>query len=132
MNWREGSASDSWGGDDSYSFEGIVTPYARNTLKAATDYRIPSILQDRLTVGGAVRWQSAIDSIQWDGDLPNIEQGAYAVFDLNASYDVTEQAELTLSVNNVLNEKYFASTGFYNTVIYGDGIGAELMLRARF
>ena len=27
MNWWEGSASDSWGGDDSYSFEGIVTPY---------------------------------------------------------------------------------------------------------
>ncbi len=45
---------------------------------------------------------------------------------------MTEQAVLTLSVNNVLDEKYYASTGFYNTVIYGDGISAELMLRARF
>ena len=27
VNWWEGSASDSWGGDNSYSFEGIVTPY---------------------------------------------------------------------------------------------------------
>ena len=109
----------------------VNTDTPRNTLKAATDYRIPGILQDRLTVGGAVRWQSATDSIQWDGNLPNIEQDAYAVFDVNASYDVTEQAVLTLSVNNVLDEKYYASTGFYNTVIYGDGIGAELMLRLR-
>ena len=68
-----------------------------------------------------MRWQSATDSIQWDGDLPNIEQDAYAVFDVNASYDVTEQTVLTLSVNNVLDEKYFASTGFYNTVIYATG-----------
>ncbi|MBP7001464.1 TonB-dependent siderophore receptor [Amaricoccus sp.] len=104
----------------------------RHTLKAATDYRIAGILDERLTVGGAVRWQSAIDSMPWDGGLPNIEQDAYAVFDLNASYDVTETSVLTLSVNNVLDEKYYASTGFYNTVLYGDGIGAELMLRSRF
>jgi outer membrane receptor for ferric coprogen and ferric-rhodotorulic acid len=108
------------------------TDTPRNTLKAATDYRVPSILQDRLTVGGAVRWQSSIDSMPWDGNLPNIEQDAYAVFDVNASYDVTEQAVLTLSVNNVLDEKYYSSTGFYNTVNYGEGVTAELMLRARF
>jgi outer membrane receptor for ferric coprogen and ferric-rhodotorulic acid len=110
----------------------VNTDTPHHTLKAATDYRIAGVPEDRLTVGGAVRWQSAIDSIPWDGNLPNIEQDAYAVFDLNASYDVTEQTVLTLSVNNVLDEKYYASTGFYNTVIYGDGIAAELMLRARF
>ncbi len=118
-----------WSEDEDGNRVNPETPV--NTLKAATDYRIPSILQDRLTVGGAVRWQSATDSIPWDG-APNIEQDPYAVFDLNASYDVNEQTELTLSVNNVLDEKYYASTGFYNTVIYGDGISAELMLRARF
>ena len=118
-----------WSEDDDGNRVNPETPL--NTLKAATDYRIPSILQDRLTVGGAVRWQSSTDSIVWDGQ-PNIEQDPYAVFDLNASYDISEQAVLTLSVNNVLDEKYYASTGFYNTVIYGDGIGAELMLRARF
>jgi outer-membrane receptor for ferric coprogen and ferric-rhodotorulic acid len=79
-----------------------------------------------------MRLQSATDSIPWDGDLPNIEQDAYAVFDVNTSYDLTEQTVLTLSVNNVLDEKYYASTGFYNMVIYGDGVSAELMLRAGF
>ena len=31
-----------------------------------------------------MRWQSATDSITWDG-APNIEQDAYAIFDVNAS-----------------------------------------------
>ncbi len=107
------------------------TDTPRNTLKAATDYRIAGILDDRLTVGGAVRWQSKTDGIEGYGGL-NIVQDPYAVFDVNASYDVTEDTVLTLSVNNVLDEKYYASTGFYNAVIYGEGLSAELMLRARF
>lgn len=135
-----GAINDRWNASFGYTYatseddEGnaVNTDTPRNTLKAATDYRIAGILQDRLTVGGAMRWQSSIDSIPWNGDLPNIEQDAYAVFDVNASYDVSEQAVVTLSVNNVLDERYYASTGFYNTVNYGDGIAAELMLRARF
>ena len=79
-----------------------------------------------------MRWQSATDSIPWEGGLPNIEQDPYTVFDVNASYDLTEQTVLTLSVNNLFDEQYYASTGFYNTVIYGDGLSTELMLRARF
>jgi outer membrane receptor for ferric coprogen and ferric-rhodotorulic acid len=78
---------------------------------------------------GALAERHRLDPL--DG-APNIEQGPYAVFDLNASYDVNEQTELALSVNNVLDEKYYASTSFYRTVIYGDGISAEMMLRARF
>jgi len=135
-----GAINERWNASLGYTFaysedddgNQVNTDTPRNTLKAATDYRIAGILQDRLTVGGALRWQSATDSIQWDGNLPNVEQDPYAVFDVNASYDLTEQTVLTLSVNNVLDEKYYASTGFYNTVTYGDGIAAELMLRARF
>jgi len=113
-------------GDEAY------TDQPRHTLKAATDYRIAGVLDGRLTVGGAMRWQSATDSIPWEGGLPNIEQDPYTVFDVNASYDLTEQTVLTLSVNNLFDEQYYASTGFYNTVIYGDGLSTELMLRARF
>lgn len=135
-----GAINDRWNASLGYTYaysednEGnqVNTDTPRNTLKVATDYRIAGILQDRLTVGGAMRWQSATDSIPWNGDLPNIEQGAYAVFDVNASYDLTEQTVVTLTVNNVLDERYYASSGFYNTVNYGDGISAELMLRARF
>lgn len=61
------------------------TDKPRNTLKAATDYRIPGILEERLTVGGAVCWQSATDGIpRYDG-LPNVTQEPYAVFDVNVN-----------------------------------------------
>ena len=114
--------------------EELYTDQPRNTLKAATDYRIPGFLQERLTIGGAMRWQSGTESMVFESDFeqPSVPQDPYAVFDLNANYDLTEQTVLTLSVNNVLNEKYYATTGFYDTVVYGEGISAELMLRARF
>lgn len=41
-------------------------------------------------------------------------------------------AELTLSVNNIFNKKYYATTGFYDTVVYGEDRTAELTLRTRF
>jgi outer membrane receptor for ferric coprogen and ferric-rhodotorulic acid len=112
----------------------LYTDQPRNTLKAATDYRVPGILDDRLTVGGAIRAQSGTDSMVFESEIeqPSVHQNPYAVFDVNAQYDLTEDTVLTLSVNNVFDEKYYATTGFYDTVVYGDGISAELMLRARF
>ena len=62
----------------------------------------------------------------------NVHQGSYAVVDLNASYDISDTTELTFSVNNVTNKKYYATTGFYDTVVYGDDRSAELTLRAKF
>ncbi|HMQ92284.1 MAG TPA: TonB-dependent siderophore receptor [Amaricoccus sp.] len=110
----------------------LFTDQPRNTLKLATDYRIPGILDDRLTVGGAMRWQSQTDSIPWEGDLPNIVQDPYAIFDVSGRYDISDDIALQLNVTNVLDEKYYRTTGFYDTVVYGDGLGAELSLRARF
>ena len=137
-----GALSDRWNASLGYTYRYSVdgddtelfTDQPRNTLKAATDYRVPGILDDRLTIGGAIRAQSGTDSMVFESEIeqPSVRQDPYAVFDLNAQYDLTEDTVLTLSVNNVLDEKYYATTGFYDTVVYGDGIGAELMLRARF
>ena len=57
---------------------------------------------------------------------------SYAVFDLNAKYDLNDRTELAFTINNVLNKKYYATTGFYDTVVYGDERSAELTLRAKF
>lgn len=138
-----GALSERWNASLGYTYRyatddddnELQTDQPRNTLKAATDYRIPGFLQDRVTIGGAMRWQSGTESIAFETDdfeQPSVRQDPYAVFDLNATYDVTDQTVLSLSVNNVLDEKYYATTGFYDTVVYGDGIGAELMLRSRF
>ena len=137
-----GALSDRWNASLGYTYRYSVdgddtelfTDQPRNTLKAATDYRVPGILDDRLTIGGALRAQSGTDSMVFESEIeqPSVRQDPYAVFDVNAQYDLTDDTVLTLSVNNVLDEKYYATTGFYDTVVYGDGIGAELMLRARF
>ncbi len=137
-----GAITDRWNVSAGYTFRisedrdgnELYTDQPRHTLKLATDYRPAGIMGDKLTVGGAMRWQSGTDSMDFDSDIeqPNVHQGAYAVFDLNASYDLSDTAELTLSVNNIFNKKYYATTGFYDTVVYGDERSAELMLRTKF
>ncbi|MDO5622813.1 MAG: TonB-dependent siderophore receptor [Paracoccus sp. (in: a-proteobacteria)] len=104
-----------------------------HTLKIATDYRLAAF-DDRMTVGGAMRWQSGTDSMDFTSDIeqPNVHQGSYAVFDLSTSYDIDDETVLTLSVNNIFGKKYYATTGFYDTVVYGEPRTAELTLRKRF
>ncbi len=81
-----------------------------------------------------MRWQSGTDSMDFTSEIeqPNVHQGSYAVFDLNAKYDLNDRTELAFSLNNVLNKKYYATTGFYDTVVYGDERSADLTLRAKF
>lgn len=92
------------------------------------------MLDDRLTVGRALRWQSGTDSLSFASEVEaaNVHQGSHAILDLNASLDLDERTELTLSVNNVFDRKYYATTGFYDTVVYGDGRSAGLTLRKQF
>ncbi|RDD73056.1 TonB-dependent siderophore receptor [Paracoccus versutus] len=136
-----GAINDRWNVSAGYTFRTskdkdgnrFAADQPKHTLKLATDYRLAGMFDDKLTVGGAMRWQSGTDSMDFDSDVNvNVHQGSYAVFDLNASYQVTDRTELTLSVNNILNEKYYATTGFYDTVVYGDERSAELTLRAKF
>lgn len=137
-----GAINDRWNVSGGYTFriskdkDGVelYTDQPRHTLKLATDYRVAGLLDDKLTVGGAMRWQSATESMKFasEVELPSVHQGSYTVFDLNASYELNDKTELSLSVNNILDKKYYATTGFYDTVVYGEGRTAELTLRAKF
>ncbi|WP_313350909.1 TonB-dependent siderophore receptor [Paracoccus sp. (in: a-proteobacteria)] len=137
-----GAINDRWNVSGGYTFRiskdrddvELYTDQPRHTLKLATSYRLANVLDDRLTIGGALRWQSGTDSMKFASDVqqPNVHQASYAVWDFNASYDLTDKMELALSVNNILDKKYYATTGFYGTVVYGEGRNAELVLRARF
>lgn len=106
----------------------------RNTLKLATNYRVPNFLNDRLTVGGAVRWQSDTNSMDFaaGSDVPNVHQGAYTVYDLSLAYEINDRTDVSLYVNNLADKKYYATTGFYDTVVYGQGRTVEVVVRARF
>ncbi len=137
-----GAISDRWNVSASYTYRTSKdkdgnTLYAdqpKHSLKLATDYRVAGVLDDRLTVGGALRWQSGTDSMDFTSDVeqPNVHQGSFAVFDLNGSLRIDARTELTLSVNNLFDKTYYATTGFYDTVVYGEGRTAELAVRTRF
>jgi len=136
-----GAINDRWNVSAGYTFrtsedkdgKDIYTDQPEHTLKLATNYRLAA-LEDRMTVGGAARWQSSTESMDFDADdsVPSVHQDSYAVFDFNVSYDLDARTELTLSVNNIFNKKYYATTGFYDTVVYGEGRRAEIALRKRF
>lgn len=88
--------------------EGEATnPYIpRHLVRATTSYR-PAAL-DALKVGARLRWQ---DDIERDRDLAEgkTRQDAYALVDLMASYDFSDNLTGSLNVNNVTDEKYLTS-----------------------
>ncbi|MDN3522201.1 TonB-dependent siderophore receptor [Halomonas ramblicola] len=84
----------------------VNTYIPRNMLRATTSYR-PAFM-DRLKVGTRVRWQ---DDIERPRDFADgkTRQEAYAVVDLMASYDFSDNLTASLNVNNVTDEKYLTS-----------------------
>ena len=84
-------------------------PYAANTpdhlLRVYTTYRLPGT---RWTIGGNVRAQSAISN---SGDGYTIRQGSYTVVGLLAKYQVSRQAEIGLTVDNLFDRRYYSAVG---------------------
>ncbi|HRA29196.1 MAG TPA: TonB-dependent siderophore receptor, partial [Acinetobacter johnsonii] len=79
-----------------------------NTAKLFTTYTLP-YLNEALTVGGGLRWQSEIYK---DGG-PNgarFTQDSYALVDLMARYKINENLLVNFNLNNLFNEKYHLST----------------------
>jgi outer membrane receptor for ferric coprogen and ferric-rhodotorulic acid len=81
----------------------IRTYIPRRTFKAATTYAFPELRN--LKLGAAVRWQDHIST----EDIATVKQKSYAVLDLSASVDVTEQVRATLNVKNVGDDKHYRS-----------------------
>ena len=88
----------------------------------------------RLTVGGGARWQSKTWQSTWavigDG-FTTVHQGAYAVMDAMARYQVSNRLALSLNVNNLGDRSYYGiSTG--RRVSYGDPRNVRLSLNYRY
>lgn len=114
-----GRITDTWtlnGGYSDLEIDGptdtpIRTYIPRRTFKLATTYTIPEWRNLRL--GAAVRWQDDVSTV----DVAPYRQKAYAVADLTASIDVTEQVRATLNVENVGDKKYLRSL-MWNQAFY--------------
>lgn len=81
----------------------IVTNSPRHSVKTFTSYRLPDILDNKLTIGGGVNWQSKAGQ-----DLHTYTQGSYAVTNLMARYAISQNLSASINFNNVFDRKYFS------------------------
>ena len=81
---------------------------------------------DGFYVGAGLKAFSAFSS-------GSLEAPAYTTVDLLAGYEVNEHLEVSLNVNNVFDEKYYARVGS-NSVFnfYGEPLSASLRVSAKF
>ena len=105
-----------------------------NLLRLSSSYRLPGQWQ-RLTVGGAVNWQSAIAANSKRPTFKNgptetakISQGAYAVINLMTRYTLDARLSAALNVNNLLDTRYYESVGFSNGIYWGEPRSLTLSL----
>ncbi|WP_220811706.1 TonB-dependent siderophore receptor [Pseudomonas paralcaligenes] len=99
----------------------VNTLYPTKLLRTFTTYRLPGIFNDKLTIGGGVNWQDSIYTYATNpaGDREKIKQDAYALVNLMARYEITENLSAQLNANNVTDEKYFDIFDAYGALTYG-------------
>ena len=87
----------------------LNTGVPNNTAKLFTTYTLP-YLDEALTIGGGVRWQSEIYEKNAVSATGRFTQESYALVDLMARYKVNNNLMLNFNVNNLFNEKYHLAT----------------------
>lgn len=82
----------------------------QNLVYLSTSYKVPQV--QGLKVGASMNWQSDIYRNQGktaSGQEIVTKQDSYAVFNTMASYDIDQNWNVALNVNNIFNEKYLTS-----------------------
>ncbi|NMZ48071.1 TonB-dependent siderophore receptor [Pseudomonas poae] len=110
------------------------TDTPEHLFKLTTRYNFQGPLE-KLRVGGNISWQSRMynDLTVADGSSYRLKQGAYAVTDLMAGYQINQHLDLQLNANNIFDRKYYETIA--NSVDYGgDSYGAprNMMLTAKY
>ncbi|MBV4499577.1 TonB-dependent siderophore receptor [Pseudomonas shirazensis] len=110
------------------------TDTPEHQFKISTTYRFQGPLE-KLRVGGSVNWQSRMynDIALVDGGNYRLEQGAYAVTDVMAGYQVNRNLDLQLNANNIFDRKYYSAIS-QSWQYGGDVYGAprNMMLTAKY
>lgn len=82
----------------------------KNFIYLSTVYKVPQV--KGLKVGGSMNWQSDIFREQGSsttGDTIVSRQGSYAVVNAMTSYDIDDNWNVALNVNNLFDRKYLTS-----------------------
>ncbi|MGA6099939.1 TonB-dependent siderophore receptor [Stutzerimonas marianensis] len=111
----------------------VNTRYPTKLLRAFTTYRLPGAF-NKLTIGGGVNWQDSIYTYASNpaGNLEKIEQEAYALVNLMARYEVTENLTAQLNVDNLTDKEYFDMFEAYGALTYGAPRSVTASAKYRF
>ena len=110
----------------------VSTTQPERTVKLATMYRLPGAWQ-HVRLGGNLQWQSATYFTQTIAGAPRrFQQDAYMLAGLVAGIDLTHNAKLNVTINNLFDKKYYAGIGNYNTVYWGTPRNVMATLRYDF
>lgn len=118
-------------GERVYSF--IQTTAPENVVKLYTTYTLPGEW-DKLTIGGGVRWQDKIYGYVWSpaNVYEDTSQKNVFLIDLMAKYKLNEKVDITFNVKNLLNEKYYAGLGNFDTGYYGEPRSFSVSTKFKF
>lgn len=105
--------------------------YPRHNFSLWTKYRFADGVLDRVSVGGGLRWLS--EQYVQRGDV-RWTQPAYTLVDLQLGYALRPDMDLTLTVTNLFDKRYFKkiSGHEFRQTYYGEPRGAMLTLRGAF
>lgn len=116
-----GAVTDRWNLYAGYAQNRTTTPAGmltntylpQRTLKLQTTWR-PPVLDDRLTIGGSLNWQSATWSEFTLAGVGTIRpgQGGYELVNLMARYAINDRIAVSINANNLFDKHYY--TGIEN------------------
>ncbi|MFP3515530.1 TonB-dependent siderophore receptor [Pseudomonas sp. SIMBA_077] len=116
----------------------VSTNQPQHLFKLATNYRLQGDWS-KVTLGGNAYWQSSTFFKPSDEDWYSIddltakfEQKSYALVGLIAGYDVTQDLQTTVQVNNLFDKHYYSGIGNYGTVYWGTPRNVTLNLNYSF
>lgn len=104
----------------------LNTNIPSNLAKLFTSYKLP-YLNEAITVGGGIRWQSEIfsDNVGPKGDQ-RFTQKQYSIVDVMARYKMSENLSTTVNINNLFDKKYYLTT---NNSYYGAPLNFRVGLK---
>jgi outer membrane receptor for ferric coprogen and ferric-rhodotorulic acid len=106
----------------------------RKVFRMATKYDFAGTL-DGFSLGGSMRWESRPPQTADNpatGVTEPVGQEAYALVNLMAAYDVTEQLSLQLNLNNLFDKTYYNTNSYFGGFIYGEPRNVRLTARYGF
>jgi outer membrane receptor for ferric coprogen and ferric-rhodotorulic acid len=118
---------------DDANGDDVNTLYPTKLLRTFTAYRLPRAF-NKLTIGGGVNWQDSIYTYALNpaGNPEKIQQDAYALVNLMARYEITDNLSAQVNANNVTDEKYFDIFDAFGALTYGAPRSVTASAKYRF